>query len=930
MSPISSLKQTSLNENGFTVINKDDKLKGTSISKSPNKLNAFQIMMTSRNKSIGTNSSGKKPEDDGIGIDITQSDKKKVKRKLMLENWAESKGGAKRKLQEEAKDEFIQHELKKRAKRFKKLIKGDVEIEIIDTPKEKPLQKSLFIGKKRTRRISSTDSIESDSSQIPVVIDEFVEKLASPMKKRDSLLGYFEKIVKNDESPETENVDSQTTEIISDTPKGRKKRMPRRNGSLSGELVDNKILEQVQPQLGCVTTPTSRPRRQCCQNIKSYNISPEALQESDKNNFNQIVSPLKIINIHSPRPLRVVKVHSIEIHDNYEDDVENVMPKKNVKLAPLFNKVMPKAKVDPEVDRLRQAFLMSGIPDKLRIEIENKKMFEETLLSDSPIFPIISHVQQIDSISDMHVNADGFSNFKLKFRATESDTNDYVQNNYGKIPPGMLIDCTPKQSKLKDEVNISVEVPNLEIKSIIQNFKKSFDKFPVYRCYKQMRDKCNCVDNQTNSNMQSLFTDKYKPHGVDDILVNYTQVNKLKKFLSSWQQNDDSKQFSDDDFENSSMSLPAISNNFIVLIGPPSSGKTSSVSAVANDLNFNILEINLSSKRNGKKILQELQEATQSHKVGSQDDNITLKKIFKQRSLMGQSQDSNCSSSSVGNGSKKISLILIEDADVVFEQDDGFVNAINQLIATSKRPVILTASDINANHLLKYIHQNCILYKLPNLKNISRWLSIMSLCENYLIDLNEIEKLFIFNNCDLRKTINEMQFFMKSGGDQELRRISGSTSDAVNSIHKNVYTVFTKNQNLDHMLKYPLNFDNIWCNMSNSLVHFGVQSKGPEAPGKNNEKSEIENLLFLYENISIGCHINNDEWNADRTVPYLDEEISHYLVESTIKQCNLASSTGDEWNYDELKTFNKHKRYEINFKILLIFTKLIFEIAENL
>ena len=46
-----------------------------------------------------------------------------------------------------------------------------------------------------------------------------------------------------------------------------------------------------------------------------------------------------------------------------------------------------------------------------------------------------------------------------------------------------------------------------------------------------------------------------------------------------------------------------------------------------------------------------------------------------------------------GSHLNKTALILFEDVDVVFEEDEGFYAAVNSLAASTKRPVILTTSN---------------------------------------------------------------------------------------------------------------------------------------------------------------------------------------------------------------------------------------------
>lgn len=137
-------------------------------------------------------------------------------------------------------------------------------------------------------------------------------------------------------------------------------------------------------------------------------------------------------------------------------------------------------------------------------------------------------------------------------------------------------------------------------------------------------------------------------------------------------------------------------------------------------------------------MLQELQEATQSHRIKKvQDDD--------------------------DNEENQKTVILIEDADVVFDDlDDGFVSSLQTLVNMSKRPVILTALNGNCPHLQKFQQGNSVFYNRATCKNMAIYLQNLCLVENNLTTLDQIEQLLQMNNYDLRKTINELEFFVKS------------------------------------------------------------------------------------------------------------------------------------------------------------------------
>ncbi|EAT35178.1 AAEL012637-PA [Aedes aegypti] len=891
-------------------------------------MNAFQLMMSSRNKAIGSNSPGKDECSGGEASNPEELKKRdeKVKRKLKLEEWADRKGAGKRKLQEEAEEEFITHQMNRRAKRLKKLIQPK------ESPKKKgrpPKKSNLKINETRgRRRLSSDDSKpstpvpEESSERSPAKKskgDEFVCKLNSPLKKKDSLLGYFNKM---DKSPE--DTKSSHEYFVFQTPPSPKRGRPR------------KTPEELQNENDSPSNTTGRPRRACAGKIIDY-------------------AALNGINTDGMKVVKSPSLRSLEV-----DSDGTPKSTRNVKLAPLFVK---KPVEDPEKVRARQAFLMSGIPEKMRLEIEKQRSFEESILNESPVFPLISHVQQL-VFSGRISDHSPLRNTKIRIKSESPETtpdpekeNEFEFATLNDCDDSVLIGYGDSQEVY------SCVLPKIgNVKEIVRAWKQSYTHFPVFKCYKQFKamfeehhdddeppplkgrsiqadvileDSVEIVESKyCYQNGELLFTEKYKPLVPDHILVNCQPAIALKKFLSIWKEDRSSNPYdSGDDFEHSNSSMSSNSTqilNHIVLVGPPGCGKTSNVYAVANEMNFNVLEINASSRRKGKIILQELQEATQSHQVRRKDEAVDIFKKSRKPTKMEARQASIDSDGS--SGSKKLSLILIEDADIVFEQDEGFITAINQLIATSKRPIVLTTTDRNCPHLSRYISNNVIRYVAPGIAHVAKLLSIMSLVEKVHLDQSELARLYALNRKDLRKTINELQFFVQSGGDRsladapsrieepELRmreeklpqsfldddasrqsNASSTNSDAPPARkHTALFRLFSRNQNQIQLIRFPINFDNLWCNMERVLrqprkfvptVSPAVTPKRKRGrtaaskrvpPIKDKSLTELEELVFFYENISTATMIQRDSRSHDdRLVNHLEEEMAHELVENS-------------------------------------------------
>ncbi|KAJ1951966.1 hypothetical protein EC988_003812, partial [Linderina pennispora] len=126
---------------------------------------------------------------------------------------------------------------------------------------------------------------------------------------------------------------------------------------------------------------------------------------------------------------------------------------------------------------------------------------------------------------------------------------------------------------------------------------------------------------------------------------------------------------------------PETFSNIILLEGPSGSCKTAAVYACADDLGFQVHEIHPGQKRSGKDILSALEDLIQSHTISAPSN------------LPYYSQPGASSAGSNTMSTENQMLILIEQVDVLFEQDQRMWPALKQLAHKSRRPIVLTCTD---------------------------------------------------------------------------------------------------------------------------------------------------------------------------------------------------------------------------------------------
>jgi DNA polymerase III delta prime subunit len=236
--------------------------------------------------------------------------------------------------------------------------------------------------------------------------------------------------------------------------------------------------------------------------------------------------------------------------------------------------------------------------------------------------------------------------------------------------------------------------------------------------------------------------------------------------------------------------------NAVVLSGPHGCGKTATVYAIANELGFEVFEINPGSRRSGKDILEKVGDMTRNHQVQQShhpamvdEDNIrldqalaqdldsgrqgTMDSFFKTKSRpQAKAPSSKHTVASKKTGSigvmgaskrplkqQKQSLILIEEADIIFDEDKQFWQTTISLLAQSKRPIIITCNDEHSIPFQALSLHGIFRFQPPPADLAVDYMLLVAACEGHALRREAVSSLFRSRKFDLRASIMDMNFW---------------------------------------------------------------------------------------------------------------------------------------------------------------------------
>lgn len=219
-----------------------------------------------------------------------------------------------------------------------------------------------------------------------------------------------------------------------------------------------------------------------------------------------------------------------------------------------------------------------------------------------------------------------------------------------------------------------------------------------------------------------LWTEKYRPRKLEDIIGNDEAVEEVRKWALLWESGKPQKP--------------------LLLVGPPGTGKTATAYALAEEFNWEIIEMNASDERSAERVL---------------------------RMLGGAS----VSSSFFG----KRKLILIDEVDGIQGREDrGGVSAVLKVLRSARNPVILTANDEWAGPVVQ-IKGLCkvVKYKRVNYRTLANYLARILQREGIKYEMNALLELARRESGDVRSALLDLQAIAEKKGvvDSEAVRIVG-------------------------------------------------------------------------------------------------------------------------------------------------------------
>ncbi len=218
-----------------------------------------------------------------------------------------------------------------------------------------------------------------------------------------------------------------------------------------------------------------------------------------------------------------------------------------------------------------------------------------------------------------------------------------------------------------------------------------------------------------------MWSEKYRPHNLEEMVGNEEARTKFQLWLKKWKRG----------------------ARAALLIGPPGTGKTTTVHLVAKKMGLQLIELNASDSRTKEKLAKKIGEAIAS------------------TSLFGGT-----------------SLIFLDEVDgLAGRADYGAIDFVKEAVKKSESPVVMAANDPESDEVRKLGNATSrIEFRRPSPEEVERRLHAIARREKIASGSEEVARIAKAANGDLRAAINFLQSGIPGQKDEEL-----TASESVNA-----------------------------------------------------------------------------------------------------------------------------------------------------
>ncbi|GMF26094.1 unnamed protein product [Phytophthora lilii] len=258
------------------------------------------------------------------------------------------------------------------------------------------------------------------------------------------------------------------------------------------------------------------------------------------------------------------------------------------------------------------------------------------------------------------------------------------------------------------------------------------------------------------------LVDRYLPVDASGLVGNRDSLHTLSSWLTAWKIGGgdrerldcfESELFTFEDGDSDCEDEVGDLCRLFILEGESGSGKSAAVYACAEELGYEIIEINAAQNRSGKSVVELAGEATQSTRVlhvGGKEDK-SKKKQKKKRRRHSESRRSLEKSTTAS-----LSLVLFEDVDLVFDEDKGFLNAVCSIAKHSKCPIVVTCAQLPDGFPAKP-GRLCRELRKPSMDEFATWMRLVAFIEGLQLAPSLIDALGKFFERDVRRSLHFLE-----------------------------------------------------------------------------------------------------------------------------------------------------------------------------